>query len=277
MTRLINVVSALRVSVCMTVCLGLAADAAAQTSSSQLKLTGSINAGVNASGGTQSKQDVSGSFDLAIDGGTTGAKVRRQARIRTEGLYGTSQVAGKAKTVGAEMYFIEARPAADLGELLGAQREPDGDSGIWMYGLASVLHTIAFDLDMERAVGAGISCDIGDVSVSADIRHLREQFNTQPEFSSWALGLHQSYSRPWTVGTGANSRTFSLSESLDVVPAFESREALQAKVVVILAIPIIKNWTMPITYGSDYMRNVPPAFKQRFWKTTFSLNYSFGN
>ena len=268
------------------VCLGVvtfvcsSALASAQVVDSGVKFVGAVNAGVNASGGTQRKNDVSGQFDLAIDDGTTSTDVRRQVRVRAEGLYGTSQAPGKDKTVGSEMYYLEVRGAVDLGEVLGSSRQPDADSGVWLYAIGSVLHTIAFDLDAQRAFGVGVAYDVRSapgLSVSADLRHIREQFKTQEEFSSWALGLRQSYSRSWVVGTAAASRTFVFSQAIEAVPAFESRDALQMKGIVSLALPIVTGWSMPITYGVDYMRNTPPGFKRRFWKTTFSLNYAFGS
>jgi hypothetical protein len=176
------VASSLRCFVCAA-CLACADLAAAQTASTGVNMTGAINAGFNASGGTQSKTDLSGSFDLAIDGGMTGTDVRRRVRLQSEGLYGTSQAPGKAKTVGAEMYFVEVRVVGDLGELLDAERKVDADSGLWIYGVASLLHTIAFDLDAQRAIGVGVMLDVAGVpglTVSADLRHLHERPTHQP-------------------------------------------------------------------------------------------------
>jgi len=178
------------------------------------------------------------------------------------------------------MYYLEVRGATDLGELLGAERRADEDSGVWAFGMSSVLHTIAFGLDTERVFGAGVSYDVRTVpglSVSADLRYIDERFETQPNFSSWGMGLRQSYDTQWKVGTAPSERIFRFSEAVDIIPAFESNDALQMKAVVILAIPIVNNWAMPITYGSDYMRNVPPGFKPHYWKTTFGVTYTFSN
>jgi hypothetical protein len=236
--------------------------------------TGSINISFSAAGGTQSRRDVSGQIDLGFKGGTD---VPRQTRVRFEGAYGTAQKPDQAKVVATDWYYGELRHSVDARRLFGGDNQT---TDLYLYGVASAFHQLAFDLELEQAYGVGLMYDVRQVpglAVSADLRYIHEQFGAQDDFSSWAIRMHQSYSHTWTVAAGTpGERIFTFGQSVEITPAFESADALQMRTGLSFGIPLVSNWSMPIAFGSEYMRNVSDRFKRHYWKTSIGVTYTFG-
>ena len=159
-----------------------------------------------------------------------------------------------------------------------AARPGDGGTRTWLYAIASGYHHIAFGLESETGVGLGISHDLSAIpglAVAVDLRHIKEIFDGQPSFSSWAVRIHETYSVTWMVGPPNAPRPIILAESVEIIPAFASSKALQARALARLSLPIVAGLTTDVAFGLDYMRNATPKAKPRYWKATLGLGYQF--
>jgi hypothetical protein len=155
---------------------------------------------------------------------------------------------------------------------------PAGGWTVSTYGIASGYHHIAFDLKLQKSYGAGLSIAVpalSQLAVSGDVRHIDQAFGSVPPFASWAGRVHQSLSHRWTVGT--NKLPFTVGETVEVILPFETAQALQTHAGVEFIIPVVKSLSIPLVYATDYVRNAPPGFRPRYWKSSVQIRYAFGN
>ena len=227
---------------------------------------------------------MTGNFALFRRGGLLPTTVRSQTNLRAEGSYGTAKKADLPSITTTEMAYAELRQAFGARQLFsrmgGSVRPRDGEPGTWIYAVASLFHNIAFGLRTEQAYGLGAAYDLEAVpglAVAADIRYLKEVFDGQSSFSSWAVRVHSSYSHTWVVGPDSAPRFLYFAVSAEVIPAFESADALQARWLVRLGSPDPEQpRALEGDFGSDYMKNVPPAFKPHYWRSNVGLTWNFG-
>lgn len=113
------------------------------------------------------------------------------------------------------------------------------------------------------------------LTIGVDLRHVSQTFRGQGPFASLAVRLFETYTHQWPIGQ-QRDRIIVLTESVEVTPAFESVDALRLRALVKLLLPLVPNWGTTVGYGSDYMENAAPSFKQHYWKVDFGFQYSFG-
>jgi hypothetical protein len=240
---------------------------------------GTINVNAQISGGTQ-QQNVLTLFSTAFhEAGRTPSALHVNSRARFDLAYGNAKKSGQDRITTTEMRYGELRLAANARQLLSSlggsvPNRGSTNTRFWLYGIAAWYHHLAFDLDLQQAYGVGAAYDLPAVrglAVAADVRRVHEQFATQPDFSSWALRVHQSYSHVWSP------RDVRFAESIELTPMFDSTEAFQARTLFRLVLPVAKSLSVPVAFGSDHVGNPSPGFKKHYWKSTIGVEFNFGS
>jgi hypothetical protein len=244
---------------------------------------GAANGNFSLSGGTQQQNVMSVLFVAFVDAGRTPDKLHTNARVRADLAYGNAKKQDEPRIKTNEMLYGELRVSADAKQLVGSFRgsipQRADTTRFWLYSVASVYHHVAFGLTSEQAYGVGVAYDVRalpGLAVALDVRHINEHFGGGERFTSWALRFQQSYSKTWPVGPPEAVRTFLLAESVELTPAFRSVNALQARTLVTFALPLSDRLAVPITFGSDYLRNAALNSKPHYWKTTIGVAYTYG-
>ena len=236
--------------------------------------------------GTQQSTTLGTAFFYSYSQGVKRDQLQGNTRIRLEGTYNTGKKPGQDRVTSAELYYGELRQAVDARQFLSLFRgslsaRATDETRLWLYGVASAYHHIAFGLDLEQAYGIGLAYDfvsLPGLALAVDLRHIDEEFDGQESFSSWAMRLHMTHSTVRVIGANeSSSTTLILSESVEVIPPFESSEALQARAFVDVRIPLARGFQANLTLGGDYMQNAPPATKDTYWKSSLGITYNFGN
>ena len=247
-----------------------------------LPYTGVLRVTGSAAGGTQ-QQNSFGTTDFFAyhRGHNDPAVVKAETRLQAEFSYGNAKKPGQSRVTSTEMAYLEALQSVALVSLRGdttASHLKDWQPQSWIYGVASVYHHIAFGLDREQSYGVGLKRSLNSGwSFSADIRHIQQTFDGPADFTSWGLGLRESYSVSRFLGTAPNVRVVSFSESLEVVPAFASEDAVKARGIAAVSLPIVNRFSWDLSFGTDYLGNAAPGSKKWYWKATLvGLSYAFG-
>jgi hypothetical protein len=243
---------------------------------------GSANLNVSAAQGTQSQSLLTVALAVAHNTGLTPSELQAQSRVRAEFSYGMAQKPGQDSITTSEMAYGEVRQSFDARQLMSAfggrvSPRASASTDVWLYALASAYHHIAFGLDDEQAYGAGLACDVpllSGLSVASDLRHIHERFVADYMFSGWAARLYESYTVSWILDP-AEKRIVTLTESVELIPAFASSGALQGRTLVVLSLPVVRRLNVNFTGGLDYMRNTPSGYTPRYWKTTAGISYNF--
>ena len=246
----------------------------AQAAADDAPLTrGLVTVNASTSDGTQRANAVNGLLAASYESGRGAASVDRILKVRGDFRYGDATKPGQATFTTSEMLY---------GEM---QYDVKVAPGTWLYGIASGYHHITFGLKLEQAYGAGAAYDVPAVSgleVGADIRHITERFDGDVEYSSVAARVNETYSHAWKIGSGTDARAYLFTEAVEVVPAFQSSdttsasEALQARAMVTLQLPLTASLSVPVGFAMDYLRNVPAVNKARYWQSTVGVSFTFG-
>jgi hypothetical protein len=238
------------------------------------------SASASLSGGTQSQNVIGATAVVTIAGRMPTDTAKWLLRVRGEDSYTTAQKPGQARVTAVDMRYLEFRPEVRLRNTARAATDstPAGGWTVSTYGIASGYHHIAFDLKLQKSYGAGLSIAVpalSQLAVSGDVRHIDQAFGSVPPFSSWAGRVHQSLSHRWTVGM--NKLPFTVGETVEVILPFETAQALQTHAGVEFIIPVVKSLSIPLVYATDYVRNAPPGFRPRYWKSSVQIRSAFGN
>jgi hypothetical protein len=237
------------------------------------------------SGGTQQQNSISLFSTMFVERGRTPEQLLINARARFEVGYGNAKKPEHDRITTTEMIYGETRVAANARQLVSAfggstPLRTDNTAHTWIYGIAAWYHHIAFDVDLQQAYGVGVSHDnlggIAHLAIAADLRHVQQHFGSQPDFSSWAVRVNQSYLYNWKVGKPGASRDFSFSETIEGTPMLASADATQARSLIKFGLPVTAALSVPISLSADYLGNASAGFKRIYWKTTVGVEWTFG-
>lgn len=244
--------------------------------------TGTIKITGSAAGGTQ-QQNTLGTTDFFAyhHGQHDPDALKAETRLQFDFAYGNAKKPGQSRVTSSAMAYFEALQMIALASLSGnaaATRPADWRPQSWLYAVGSLYHHLAFGLEREQAIGVGVrrSLDAG-WSFGADIRYIKQTFDGQDDFSSWGVGLRESYAVSRTLGAAPSLRVLAFSQVFEVVPAFSSRDAVKARGVVNLSLPLVNRFAWDLSFGTDYLGNAAPGSKKWYWKATLAgLSYAFG-
>jgi hypothetical protein len=245
--------------------------------------TGSLAIDGFAAGGTQRQTVIGSKVYVSHESGIPPERLHWVALLRGELAYATARKADQPQITTGEMLFGELKASFDAGQLVSAirgrtkPRAPSGETRLWLYATVSGYHHIAFGLRSEEAYGVGIAViPVPNLELAADLRYIDESFDGGARFESLALRLYEGYSIKWLVGPEGAKRPLVIAQSVELVPAFSSGEAIQVRSNVSVILQFLPRLRVAGSLGSDVMRNAPEDFKKHYWKTTFGLSYTFG-
>jgi len=243
--------------------------AAAQAPSTQSSWLLNATFGAATSGGSQDQLSVNGTLNASLTFGARKDQPRSVLQFRGEATHATGKKLDQPTIVTVDNSLLEIRDTVALSNRLA------------IFGLASRFHQIAFDLDSQYSYAVGVHYDIPHstgFAIDSDLRHESQDFVHQPDFASWALRFHESYSHSWILDPGTpcscTFRALAVAQTFEIIPAFEAKAALQRRVSASIALPVTTRVGVTIAGGNDYFRNVSPTFSPNYWKLTCSITYS---
>ena len=114
----------------------------------------------------------------------------------------------------------------------------------------------------------------GNLVIGGDLRYIHEDFGQlAPHFSSAAAGIRVDDS--FHLGPPDKMRLI-FNQHIEIVPAFKSAKALQARAQSTLSLPLTPRLSLSLQFIDFYVRNAPPGYKQNYSKTSLSFGYVLG-
>jgi hypothetical protein len=267
-----------------------AQDQSAQTAATDARKGGSVSVTGGASGGTAQQNSLTVDAVAFVEPGLDPNGFHSIFNLHAQTNYTNAQKTGQSRIVTTDMRYLEGRESFDL------RRHPEGAHGqgasspLWLYAVVSGYHHIAFGLNSEAAVGGGLSFAVPHVpglAADADLRYIAERLDGGPDVDAMAMRLHESFSHTWTQDQPAPSNcscvqppprvVATVGESFEIVPAFGHSDALQARFLVTLTIPVNNGFSFQTAFATDYLENAAPGYQPRYWKSSVGINYAFGD
>ena len=229
--------------------------------------------------GTQTQETLSGRLALSYERNPTMNDWVKHSftAFEIEAAYGNSAKKGSPRTMTNQVWyaglthgFIKSRTT--------------------IFPFAKLYHNFSQGMKLEQAYGVGIKHSFRPANtlpnqslgnqlkhnlvLGADVRALHESFgHLANPFSSAAMGvqLDDSYNAVLSP-----KLTLIFNEHFELVPAFRSAQAFQARAESSLSIPVTQRLSVGLTFNDFYVRNAPPKHRQNYSKTTLSFGYLLG-
>jgi len=242
-----------------------------------------INARVTGSAASGTQQQNAVNLNLSA-GNSSADDTKRGAdatRGRFEFAYGNGKKPGQDRITTTEMFYGELVESVAItnGPLQKDAQGNDeqGRAPLWLQGVASTYHHIAFGLDHERSFGIGLNYTAqSGFSASADFRHVRQSFAAQSDLSAWGVGLRQTYTFQKGISPAPDRRVVAIGESIEVVPLFNTADPVKARGLLSFTLPLVAGFTWETSFGIDYLSNADPGSKDLYWKFNVGgIGYSF--
>ena len=152
---------------------------------------------------------------------------------------------------------------------LASNFPPKYDS-TYLLVIADWYHNLSLGMNFEQAYGVGYGWSrtlrakpdkkgrirLQTFGVSADVRYIREQLyppGGSLDLAATDLSEHYSISIPWIT-----VKPISLTERIQVIPAFNNSQALQVRGIAEFLLPLTQRLSIGPQVTDDYLRNAPP-------------------
>jgi hypothetical protein len=237
--------------------------------------------------GTQTQETLSGRLALSYERNTLMDSWLKHtvSPFDIEAAYGNSAKKGSARTMTNQISygsftqsFVKYRSTiftfGSLYHNFSQAMKLEQEYGLGMkYSLRR--SKTAIDAKRDEATKESIPQQLHhNIVVAADIRALHENFGRfANSFSSAAAGLQFDDSVNAVI---SSKLTLILDQHIELVPAFKSNKAFQARAASSLTIPITSRFNVGFQFNDFYVRNAPPNHRQNYSKTTFSFGYVLG-
>jgi len=229
--------------------------------------------------GTQTQETLSGRLAVAYERNPTMNDwvKHTSTAFDIEAAYGNSSKKGSPRTMTNQVWYA--------GLVHGFIK-----SRTTIFPFARLYHNFSQGMKLEQAYGVGIKYGFrpanpppneslgnqlkDNLVLAADLRALHENFGKLAgPFSSAAMGLQIDDSYNAVLSP---KLTLVFNEHIELVPAFKSARAFQARAESSLSIPVTQRLSVGFTFNDFYVRNAPPNHRQNYSKTTFSFGYLLG-
>jgi hypothetical protein len=169
-----------------------------------------------------------------------------------------------------------------------ASNFPPRYNSTYLLVISDWYHNLSLGMNLEQAYGVGYGWSrtlrgkpdsqgrilLQTFGVSGDVRYIREKLYPPGgilDLAATDLSEHYSISIPWVT-----VKPLSLSERIQVIPAFNNSQALQVRGIAEFLLPLTKRLSIGPQLIDDYLRNAPPKTKQNYLQPQLSFTYLLG-
>lgn len=149
--------------------------------------------------------------------------------------------------------------------------------GLYMEAVAEGYHNSSLNLYLQQSYGGGLGKNLykddrHTFEVNADFLYIAEHFYSGvPSVSFAGVRLHEGYT--FSIAYIHDSPLF-LAETASYTPAFNLKDAWQARGGVTLGIPMTKTLSATLNFSDNYLENAPNA-RKNYATSSIGLTYTF--